>query len=76
MNTSNIVVDCDSHVMEPPDLWERYLEPQYRDRAIRIVRDPADGMEVLMSDNQPILRGVLGALGGANLDRKLLLIPG
>ena len=76
MNTSNIVVDCDSHVMEPPDLWERYLEPKYRDRAIRIVRDPADGMEVLMSDNQPILRGVLGALGGANLDRRRLLVPG
>jgi uncharacterized protein len=76
MNASNLVVDCDSHVMEPPDLWERYIEPKYRDRAIRIVRDPADGMEVLMSDNQPILRGVLGALGGANLDRRRLLVPG
>ena len=28
MNASNLVVDCDSHVMEPPDLWERYIEPQ------------------------------------------------
>jgi predicted TIM-barrel fold metal-dependent hydrolase len=76
MDLSNQVVDCDSHVMEPPDLWERYIEPKYRDRAIRIVRDPADGMEVLMSDNQPILRGVLAALGGANLDRRKILVPG
>ena len=29
-------VDADSHVLEPPDLWENYLEPRYRDRAIRI----------------------------------------
>jgi hypothetical protein len=28
--------DADGHVLEPPDLWERYLEPKYRDRAICI----------------------------------------
>jgi hypothetical protein len=37
MAEAEIVIDADSHVMEPPDLWERYLEPRYRDRAIRIV---------------------------------------
>ena len=46
MENSNLVVDCDSHVMEPPDLWERYIEPKYRDRAIRIVRDPDNGLEI------------------------------
>ena len=47
--TSNqsLVVDMDSHVMEPPDLWVNYLEPKYRDRAIRIDRDK-DGEEVLL----------------------------
>jgi len=25
-----IVIDADSHVMEPADLWERYLDPRYR----------------------------------------------
>ena len=25
-------VDADGHVLEPPDLWERYIDPQYRDR--------------------------------------------
>ena len=30
------VVDMDSHVMEPPDLWQNYLEPKYRDRAIHV----------------------------------------
>ena len=25
-------VDCDMHVMEPPDLFERYLDPKLRSR--------------------------------------------
>ena len=25
-------VDADGHVLEPPDLWERYLEARFRDR--------------------------------------------
>ena len=25
-------VDSDMHVMEPPDLFERYLDPKFRDR--------------------------------------------
>lgn len=32
-------VDADGHILEPADLWERYLEPQYRDRALRVVQD-------------------------------------
>ncbi len=27
------VIDSDGHVLEPPDLWERYIDPAYRDRA-------------------------------------------
>ena len=27
-------VDSDMHVMEPPDLFERYLDPAFRDRVI------------------------------------------
>jgi|YelNatPaOPRAMG01_1025707.scaffolds.fasta_scaffold00286_48 predicted TIM-barrel fold metal-dependent hydrolase len=76
MDLSKLVVDCDSHVMEPADLWERYIEPRYRERAIRVIRDPADGMEVLLIDNQPILRGTLGGLGGVDIDRRRLLMPG
>lgn len=73
---SEYVVDCDSHVMEPPDLWENYIEPRYRDRAIRITTDPADGLEVMLIDNKPLLKGVLAGLGGANLPRKSIFIPG
>jgi hypothetical protein len=27
-------VDCDMHIMEPPDLLEKYLDPQWKDRVI------------------------------------------
>ena len=25
-------VDCDMHIMEPVDLFDRYLDPKFRDR--------------------------------------------
>jgi predicted TIM-barrel fold metal-dependent hydrolase len=29
------IMDSDMHLMEPVDLWERYIEPRYRDQAPR-----------------------------------------
>src|SRR5689334_4485543 len=28
-----MVVDSDMHIMEPPDLWQRYIDPEFRDVA-------------------------------------------
>ncbi len=71
------VVDADGHVLEPADTWLKYLDPQYRDRAIRIARDE-HGFEVLLIDGQPLktLRGQLGALGGIDMDTAKLLTRG
>src|SRR5437899_3362434 len=71
------VVDADGHVLEPADTWLEYLEPRYRDRAIRIARDE-QGLEVLLIDGQPLktLRGQLGALGGIDMDAAKLLTRG
>ena len=33
-------IDADGHINEPKDLWEKYLESQYVDRAIRIRPGP------------------------------------
>ena len=41
----SLVIDADSHFMEPLDLWENYLEPKYRERAIRLVKDEKTGEE-------------------------------
>jgi hypothetical protein len=37
--TTQSVIDADGHVLEPADTWLKYLDPHYRDRAIRIARD-------------------------------------
>jgi uncharacterized protein len=62
-------IDADGHILEPPDLWERYVDPKYKDRALRIVRD-TDGLEELeiggrrssvSTKGMPSLLGVMGA---------------
>ncbi len=35
------LISSDSHVVEPPDLWQNYIEPRYRHRAPRVVREGA-----------------------------------
>jgi uncharacterized protein len=65
-------IDADGHVLEPADLWETYLEEQYRARALRI-RSDAEGYEYLEIDQRPSARttkgslGILGAMGEDNL---------
>src|SRR5262245_22627877 len=34
-NSGFKIIDSDMHVIEPPDLWSRYIEPRYRERAPR-----------------------------------------
>jgi predicted TIM-barrel fold metal-dependent hydrolase len=33
------VVDSDAHIFEPHDLWTRFLEPRFRDRAPKVLLD-------------------------------------
>ena len=36
------VVDADGHILEPPNLWQEYLEAKYLDRALIIETDDND----------------------------------
>jgi predicted TIM-barrel fold metal-dependent hydrolase len=59
-------IDADGHILEAADLWERHLEPRYRERALRLRRD-AYGLEYLEIDGRPskvVRGGMLGMLGG------------
>jgi predicted TIM-barrel fold metal-dependent hydrolase len=62
------VVDADGHVLEPATLWEDYLEPAYRDRAVRVLPD-AEGLEVVYVDGRPFDRmspggiALIGSMG-------------
>jgi predicted TIM-barrel fold metal-dependent hydrolase len=31
------ILDSDMHIVEPPDLWEKYIDDRYRERAPRVV---------------------------------------
>ena len=45
------IIDADGHILEPLDAWEQYIDPAYRDRALRVRRH--DGREVLELDGKP-----------------------
>ncbi len=36
------IVDADGHILEPPDLWERYIDPEFRHVAPKGRPDFAD----------------------------------
>ena len=40
--TAYKMLSSDSHVIEPPDLWEKRLDKRFRERAPRVVQE-ADG---------------------------------
>ena len=47
-------VDCDMHIMEPVDLFDRYLDPKYRDRvSIPVGADGKRKRGVIIIDGEP-----------------------
>lgn len=60
---SERVIDADGHVLEPPDLWPRYVDPAWRARAIRVARQP-DGRDALLIDGRPARLTTPEMLGG------------
>jgi uncharacterized protein len=65
-------VDADGHILEPPDLWETYIDPKFRDRALRIVVDEHGLEELEINGRRSTMskRGfpsTLGAMGAPDL---------
>jgi hypothetical protein len=68
------VIDADGHILEPPDIWDNYIDPAYCDRAPRLFVD-TDGKERLRVEDKIIggarglgLLGAIGARDGSNSD--------
>src|SRR4051794_15778586 len=57
------IVDADGHLLEPPDLWERYIDPKFRDRAPHMVYE--DGMDVFVIEGREFgrMHGGLNRIG-------------
>jgi uncharacterized protein len=62
MSRAYNVIDADGHILEPLDLWDKYMDPAYRDRAPRLVKDPATGKEKLLVEQ--LLLGSEQGMGG------------
>src|SRR5712671_1351552 len=60
------VVDADGHILEPLDLWDKYIDPEFRERRPRFVIDE-NGKERLSVEGKllgnPRGIGSLGAVG-------------
>ena len=62
-------VDIDGHIMEPSNLWLDYIDPEYRDHALKISKDEK-GLEYLNVDGVKSWFGRNGGLGGAGGNRQ------
>jgi len=31
------VIDADGHILEPPDLWENYIDPKFRETCPKVL---------------------------------------
>ncbi len=83
------VIDGDGHFIEPLDLFERFIDPPYRDRAMKLQKDPVSGAKKLVVDGKPMkifdVEEFLGAVVGygqkeagrnlSNFDRYLAYSP-
>ena len=74
MSRTYNVVDADGHVLEPPELWEQYIDPAYRDRAPQLFVD-SDGKERLRIEGKvlggPAGLGLVGAVGARQGDASI-----
>jgi len=66
MSRTYNVIDADGHVLEPLGLWDRYMDPAFREQGPRMFVD-ADGKERLRLEGKvfgsPKGLGRLGAVG-------------
>ncbi len=65
-------IDADGHILEPPTIWEDYIDPKYRDRALRFRIDEQGLEELEIGGKRSTMsrRGfpaTLGAMGAPDL---------
>ena len=60
------IIDADGHILEPVDIWDKYIDPAYRERQPRMIVD-TDGKERLLVEGKilgsPKGLGLIGGIG-------------
>ena len=62
------IIDADCHVVEPPHIWDSWLEKQYHDRAPKLVKDEEGGDAWFFSEGAPIMKIGLVATPGMRFE--------
>src|SRR5215208_3116665 len=47
------ILDSDMHIMEPPDLFQRYIDPEFRDRAPIGLNESVRDLRMIHPDGRP-----------------------
>ena len=69
------IMDSDMHLREPADLWDKYMEPEWRDHAPRVLSSTARSSAMVMIDGkilqgyQPTYRG--GIFDATRIDQEI-----
>lgn len=58
------VMDSDMHIIEPPDLWQRYIDPEFKDQAPRGLTDRVGDLAMVHPDGTPWGRNPANLRGG------------
>ena len=53
MSRAYNVIDADGHILEPLDLWDKYIDPKFRDRAPRIVKGENGKERLVIEERRP-----------------------
>jgi uncharacterized protein len=61
------ILDSDMHLREPADLWDKYMDPQWRDRAPKILSSTARSSAMVLLDGK-ILEGYKPSYRGGIFD--------
>jgi uncharacterized protein len=46
------VIDADGHILEPLDLWQKYMDPKFRDRAPKVVKGENGKDQLVIEDTR------------------------
>ena len=58
------IIDVDTHITEPPDVWTSRVPAKYRDRVPHVERDPQSGKDNWVLDGRRISSVGLSAVAG------------
>jgi predicted TIM-barrel fold metal-dependent hydrolase len=63
----SVIIDADGHIMEPSQMWRDYIGPSHAHKAVRVIRDAANGDKLVVNDTicplPPRLGGVRPVAG-------------